>query len=158
MPTRKQRRRRQKAHRHEYEYVLVDEEGNVVDAEPGDEPPQKDAPKSAKTEAQPRAVATKRQTPARGMREIKPASWRRVVRRGVIIAPLMFVVVSILDSRLTPVQHATQTLFLLAFFLPFSYVMDVVAYRMYVKRTAQSQPATDAKSRAAKAQPRRSPR
>jgi len=158
MPTRKQRRRRQKAFRHEYEYVLVDDEGNVVDAEPDDEPPQKDAPKQAKAEAQPRAAGTKRQTPTRGGREIKPASWRRVARRGLIIAPLMFVVVSILDSRLTPVQHAMQTLFLLAFFLPFSYVMDVVAYRMYLKRTTQSQPASDPKSRGAKAQARRAPR
>ena len=50
----------------------------------------------------------------------------------------MFVAVSVLDHKLSATQHAAQTVVLLAFFLPFSYVMDTVAYRMYLKRSGQA--------------------
>ena len=62
----------------------------------------------------------------------------------------MFVVVSILDNALTPAQHALQTAFLLAFFLPFSYVMDTIAYRMFLADRAadarRQSPADEASS------------
>ena len=48
----------------------------------------------------------------------------------------MFLTVTFLSSDLTISQRLVNTLFLLAFFLPFSYLMDSVMYRMAQKRAA----------------------
>ncbi len=65
---------------------------------------------------------------------VQPPSWRRVAKRGLIFAPLMFLTVTFLSGDLTIAQRFINTGFLLAFFLPFSYVMDSFMYRMYVRR------------------------
>jgi hypothetical protein len=58
-----------------------------------------------------------------------------VGRRALIFAPLMFVVVYLLGgSKVSLGGKLAETVFLLAFFLPFSYVMDSIAYRAYRKR------------------------
>jgi hypothetical protein len=160
VPTRKQRRRREKSFRHEYEYVLVDDEGNEVAAE--------DAPEAQETSRKAPATKAKGATPRRAKgatgsrtgRVVQPASWRRVAKRGAIFAPIMFIAVSVLDKQLGAAAHAVQTLFLLAVFLPFSYVMDSVAYRMYVKRSGgPPAEATGRDGRESKRQPpTRSPR
>ena len=72
---------------------------------------------------------------ASGIREVQPPSWRRVAKRGLIFAPLMFLTVTFLSGDLTIAQRVVNTAFLLAFFLPFSYAMDALMYRMYRKRT-----------------------
>ena len=74
-------------------------------------------------------------------REVKPPSWDRVLRRGLIFAPIMLVVVYLLkpDSA-TPASIIVQVLVLLLFFLPFSYVMDSVMYRQYRKRIGDPLP------------------
>jgi hypothetical protein len=123
MPSRKQRRRRAKERRHEWEEVWVDEEGNEVEA-----PSNGDAPRESAKRA---SAPARRQT---GMRNIQPPSWRRVAKRGLIFAPLMFLTVSFLSSELTLVQKIGNTVFLLAFFLPFSYAMDALMYRMFLRR------------------------
>jgi hypothetical protein len=121
MPSRKQRRRRAKERRHEWEEVWVDDEGNEIQA-PSDDEPQ---PRNAKT------VRRSRQT---GTRQVQPPSWRRVAKRALIFAPLMFLTVSFLSTSLSQTEKVLQTVFLLAFFLPFSYAMDALMYRMYVRR------------------------
>ncbi len=128
MPTRKQRRRREKGRRHEYEYVMVDDEGREVEVL--DEAPER---------PQSRGGARTKQAPAKNARgrTIQPPSWRRVGKRGLIFAPLMFVTVSLLSSNLTVPQRIAQTFFLLVVFLPFSYVMDSMTYRMWRRRTAE---------------------
>ena len=121
MPTRKQRRRRAKDRRHEYEYVYVDEEGREVDVEPEDEkaPARKD----------------KRPAPAsRPRRGIEPPSWKRVGRRALIFAPLMFITIRLLEQDEAVTTSIVRTVFLLLIFLPFSYVMDAVLYRSYQRR------------------------
>ena len=126
MPSRKQRRRRQKDRRHEYEYVYVDDEGREVDV------PEEEAPISRngkRTQNQPR------KTPTSGMKEVKPPSLRRVGKRALLFAPLMFLTVTFLSGELTIAQRVVNTVFLLAFFLPFSYAMDALMYRLYRKRT-----------------------
>jgi hypothetical protein len=123
MPSRKQRRRRAKERRHEWEEVWVDEEGNEVEPPPDDEAP-------GRVEKRASAPA-RRQT---GTRTVQPPSWRRVGKRALIFAPLMFLTVSFLSSELSVSQKIMQTSFLLAFFLPFSYAMDALMYRMYVRR------------------------
>jgi hypothetical protein len=121
MPSRKQRRRRAKERRHEWEEVWVDDEGNEIQAPADDEPQMRNA----------KTVRRSRQT---GMRQVQPPSWRRVAKRGLIFAPLMFLTVSFLSTSLSQTEKVLQTVFLLAFFLPFSYAMDALMYRMYVRR------------------------
>jgi hypothetical protein len=128
VPSRKQRRRRQKERRHEYEYVYVDERGEEVELDPAKL--EKPAPSPAKPK--PKAEAA----PFRGGREVPPPSWRRVARRGLIFAPLMFITLLLLDRGQSYELLAINTVVLLAFFLPFSYVLDTVMYRVYVRRGA----------------------
>jgi hypothetical protein len=125
MPSRKQRRRQQKLRRHEWEEVLIDEEGNEIVLEP-DERPKKEKPE--------RKAAASRAS-RRPLREVPPPSWNRVAKRGAIFAPLMFVTVHFISGdEISYPQKVVQTLLLLAFFLPFSYVMDRVTYRAYRRR------------------------
>ena len=124
MPSKKQRRRREKSRRHDYEYVYLDEEGHEVEVDPDNlpQPARRDG-------AGARTVRT-----TRGGRKIQPPSWSRVGKRGLLFAPLMFITVSFLSHGLTVAQRVYQTVFLLAFFLPFSYLMDTFAYKTYRKR------------------------
>ncbi len=123
MPTRKQRRRREKERRHEYEYVYVDEEGREVEVEPGET----EAPK--RTEKRAQAGARSGRT-----RPIQPPSWGRVGRRALLFGPLMFVAFQVLERSESPAVSAARALFLLLLFLPFSYVLDSLVYRSYVRR------------------------
>ena len=146
MPTRKQRRRRQKDRRHEYEYVYVDDEGQEVEVDEGEvhAPPAKSAP--AKAGVRPNAKSPKTAGKSAGRkqpvgREVKPPSWDRVLRRGLIFAPIMLVVVYLLKpASATPASIIVQVLVLLLFFLPFSYMMDSVMYRQYRKRIGDPLP------------------
>jgi hypothetical protein len=124
MPSKKQRRRREKSLRHEYEHVLLDEEGNEVPVEPTELRKKEERPKAARGGAR----------PARAVRTVQPPSWQRVAKRGLLFAPVMFIMVTILGSKLTTGAKLAQTLLLLAFFLPFNYLMDTFAYRTYRKR------------------------
>ena len=126
MPSRRQRKRRQKDRRHDWEYVYVDDDGNEVEV-PEDELALSRNGKQA-------AQQQPRKGQASGMREVQPPSWRRVGKRGLIFAPLMFLTVTFLSGELTIAQRLINTAFLLAFFLPFSYAMDALMYRMYRKR------------------------
>jgi hypothetical protein len=120
VPTRKQRRRRAKERRHEYEYVYVDDEGREVEVEPD--------------EAKPTERRDKRPAPRRGGRAIEPPSWNKVGRRALIFGPLMFITIRLLERGEPIAASLFRTIFLLLIFLPFSYVMDAVMYRMYQRR------------------------
>jgi hypothetical protein len=130
VPTKKQRRRRAKGRRHEYEYVYVDEEGREVDVE---DEPEGAAGKPARRET---AKASRRSGSGR---TIQPPSWRRVGKRALIFAPLLFVTVTLLaPDDATLATNVLQTVFLLLVFLPFSYVMDSMTYRIWRKRTQRA--------------------
>jgi hypothetical protein len=121
MPTRKQRRRRAKERRHEYEYVYVDEEGREVEVESEAEE------KTRSNGRAPRPVT-------RAGRVVEPPSWQRVGKRGLLFAPLMFLTITLIDQG-TPISvRILNTVMLLAFFLPFSYLMDRMLYRASVRR------------------------
>jgi hypothetical protein len=137
MPTRKQRRRQQKLRRHEWEDVWVDEEGQEI------EPPPEGA------QAAPRkatATAAKRSAPARAAGRVgrvpSPPSWNKVVKRGAIFAPIMFIVVYELQkkSHRSAVDALYQTALLFLFFVPFSYLMDRAMYRSYLRKTGAGPP------------------
>ena len=125
MPSRKQRRRRAKERRHEWEEVWVDDEGNELEA-----PPDDDAPARAER----RAAGPARRQPA--TRAVQPPSWRRVGKRALIFGPVMFLLVSFVSSELTLTERIVQAAMLIAFFLPFSYFMDSLMYRMFMRRSA----------------------
>jgi hypothetical protein len=129
VPTRKQRRRQQKERRHEYEFVYVDEEGQEVEVDP--------AELKAERETKPsRKAATRRQPAARSRRPVQPPSFNRVLKRGLLFAPVMYLTLSLIGGgkQLTVAGRVLQTAMLLAFFLPFSYVMDKLAWRTYQRR------------------------
>lgn len=130
MPTRKQRRRREKLQRHEYEYVIETETGEEI---PVESPREADAEKG---DSDPRKKPAKGPVDRRGRPMQKP-SWGRVLRRGLIFAPLMAVFVYVTSNGKTDNIAAVvvfQTALLLAFFLPFSYMVDVFVYRMMMRR------------------------
>ena len=106
MATKKQRRRRAKEQRHDY--VWVDDEGNEVEPD-GAGPRARDAPKRASPRLQ---------------REPQAPSWHRTLKRGAIFAPIMFGTVFLLSPDLPLATKITQTLLIVAIFIPFSYFLD----------------------------------
>jgi hypothetical protein len=132
MPTKKQRRRQQKARRHEYEYVYVDEEGNEVEVDPAELRTDKNG---VKKDSRPQR-SDKGRTPARtaARRTIDPPSWRRATRRALILGPILIVALMLLNSNVPVEQQIAPAILMIAFFIPFSYFTDSLAYRMYRKR------------------------
>jgi hypothetical protein len=134
VPSRKQRRRQLKERRHEYEYVYVDEEGREVEVPEEEQPPA--SPRAKSTSGGRRAATTTR----RAGRRIEPPSWRRVGKRALFIGPAMFLLINLLGKNLSVAQRVYETVVLLTIFLPFSYFMDSLMYRSYLKRTGAAPP------------------
>jgi hypothetical protein len=129
VPSRKQRRRRAKERRHEYEYVFVDEEGREVEVDEAELQAGRTAKKAGPA----------RDQKGRPVRTVDPPSWNRVGKRALVFAPFMFVVVYLLRPESAGVPTViVQVLVLLAFFLPFSYLMDSIVYRTYLRRTGRA--------------------
>jgi hypothetical protein len=138
MPSKKQRRRQQKARRHEYEYVYVDDEGNEVAVDPAELRPDKSDERQSRPKSGPGRKPDARKGPRRG---IEPPSWRRSGRRALILGPVLIVAMMLFNRDLPLSQQIAPAIFLIAFFIPFSYFTDSLAYRMYRKRLARSKPA-----------------
>ena len=133
MPSRKQRRRRAKERRHEYEYVFVDDEGEEV------EPPPAEAPNRGRSPA--KSVANGGKAPKRNgstaIREAKPPSWNRSVKRALLFLPLFFIVFSLVNKHSAIEWRALSSLAYSALFVPLTYVMDRTAYRSYLRRSGR---------------------
>lgn len=126
MPSRKQRRRREKLQRHEYEYVIETEEGEEVTVERLSEHEKKAADKESKAPRDRRG------------RPVPKPSLQRTLKRGAIFGPILVIFTFILGgNEVTTVAKITQAIFLLAIFLPFSHLVDVMVYRMVQKRQAK---------------------
>jgi hypothetical protein len=122
MASKKQRRRRAKEQRHDY--VWIDDEGNELDRE------------SARDESSSPARST------RGKREPQAPSWIRTFKRAAIFAPIMFGTVLLLSPKLATETKITQTLLIVGIFVPFSYFVDRLMYRSYLRRQERArQPA-----------------
>ena len=109
--------------------MYVDEEGQEVEVDP--------AELKAERETKPgRKAATRRQPAARSRRTVQPPSFNRVLKRGLLFAPVMYLTLSFIGGgpNQTVPGRILQTAMLLAFFLPFSYVMDKLAWRTYERR------------------------
>ena len=127
MPSRKQRRKREKLQRHEYEYVLETEEGEEVI----------EGPRSAETRSEANGKAEKEPTGLvdRRGRPIQKPSLQRVLKRTAIFGPLIAVfIVFTAGDDLTAVGLIFNVALLLAFFMPFSYMVDTFVYRMLLRK------------------------
>ena len=137
MPTRKQRRRHQKARRHEYEYVYLDEEGNEVPVEQSELRAERNGQRDSKPG---KSGAGGRGAAGRGGgsgRKVEPPSWRRSARRALLFGPILVVAMMLLNRSQPLAQQIFPAVFLIAFFIPFSYFTDSLAYRMLQKRLAR---------------------
>jgi hypothetical protein len=143
MPTRKQRRRRQKELRHEYEYVYVDGEGREVEVDPDEleaASPRRNGKSGTKA------------TPAKGrsgkaIREVQPPSWNRVLKRVLLIAPLLFLAFSALNHDQSLASRLLITAVYTGFFAPFMYLMDRALYRSYLRRSGKEAPGRPSRKR-----------
>lgn len=128
MATKKQRRRREKLQRHEYEYVVEDEEGEEVVV---------DSPRAEKTtvpaKGAPKGAPKGQVVDARG-RVMQPPSWRRVLKRGAIFGPILFILIWVTGRNLSTGAKLINVVLLLLIFLPVSYFVDVLIYRSVQKR------------------------
>jgi hypothetical protein len=136
VPSRKQRRRRQKERRHDWEYVYVDDEGREVEVDEESAP----AAPQARSQGGQKGQKAGSRTGARPGRRVEPASWSRVGKRALFLGPVMFILINLVGHKLTVGQRIYQTAVLLLIFLPFSYFMDSMMYRAYLKRTGAAPP------------------
>jgi len=138
MATQKQRKRRAKEKRHDYDLLYVDEDGVEQPVERDDaprKPPSRLGRGTAVTKSQKTQPARKG---GRRGREVQPPSWRRVLRRGAIFAPIFFATVMLLGGgKMTIASAIVQSALLISVFIPFSYFMDRVVWRQQQKRLAR---------------------
>jgi hypothetical protein len=138
MATQKQRRRRAKEKRHAYDLVEIDSEGNETVLTASDLKTETTTNASTGKPAASRASRTKL-----GRGSPQPPTWGRVLKRGAIFAPIFLATVLLLGgNRLTFAGAVVQTIFLLAVFVPFSYVMDRLVWRSHEKRLARAKAGT----------------
>ncbi|MSO95268.1 MAG: hypothetical protein EXQ81_05665 [Thermoleophilia bacterium] len=134
MATQKQRKRRAKEKRHDYDLVYVDEEGVERPVE-REEAPRKPVGRGSKAST---VSAQKSRSAGKGKgrgREVQPPSWRKVMKRGAIFAPIFFATVMLLGGdKMNFASAFVQASLLIAVFIPFSYFMDRVVYRQQQKR------------------------
>jgi hypothetical protein len=136
MASQKQRRKRAKEKRHAYDLVEIDAEGNETVLNASELKTETSARPTTKDPA--RSRSTSRST--RGAPQ--PPNWRRVLKRGALVAPIFLATVMLLGrGRLTTAGAITQTIFLLAIFIPFSYFMDRLVWRSHEKRLQKAKPA-----------------
>ena len=126
MATKKQRRRRAKDKRHEWETVYVDDQGNEVEV---DEP----APsrREARADRKPAAKGSQRGG-RRARRAPEPPSWRRSAKRTLIVAPIFFAFLLVVEKEV-PTAFVVAALYS-TLFVPFSYGIDMLSYRMQMRR------------------------
>ena len=75
-------------------------------------------------------------------RPVQPPSFERVLRRAAIFGPILFVVVYLTSrDRLSVVGVLLNTLILIAFFMPFSYLVDRMVYRAVLRRSEKNKAA-----------------
>jgi hypothetical protein len=130
--TKKQRRRREKEKRHEYEIVYLDHEGNEV------EPEEREVREPVKRNSTGKPGKGSSRAAGRG-RAPQPPSWRRVIKRGGIFAPLFLLTLLLIGrGHVSYFSAVVQTLILIGLFVPFSYFLDSMLWRSYQKKSGQS--------------------
>ena len=126
MASKKQRRRREKLQRHEYEYVLETDEGEEVSESP--RAADVGTPKNGQPAKAPVGPLDRHGRP------IQKPSLQRVLRRTAIFAPLIALFVYFTADDLGVAGLVVNVALLLAFFMPLSYLVDGIVYRMLWRR------------------------
>jgi hypothetical protein len=154
MPTRKQRRRALKERRHEYEYETV-----WIDPVSGEEvePPEDyvDAPheKPERREKRDDGKPKAKSQPQRGSRPVRvppPPSWRRAIRRSLILGGVIFVAFYLLGSKSGGNRLAgalSITLIYVVLFIPFTFFIDRFSHNRWQRRAEQQGQKGSAKKR-----------
>jgi hypothetical protein len=126
-----------KGRRHEYETVWVDSEGNELE-----DPPEElvaAAPEKRANGSKPKAKAQ----PQRGGRPVKvppPPSWRRAIRRSLILGGAIFALFYVLGSKNghhNIASAAALAVLYSALFIPFTYFIDRFAHSRWQRRAEQ---------------------
>jgi hypothetical protein len=138
MPSRKQRRKREKLQRHEYEYVIETEDGEEIVEGPR-VAEARSAAANGKAEKEPTGLVDRRGRP------IQKPSLQRVLKRTAIFAPLIALFIVLTADGLTVGGLIFNVLILLAFFMPFSYMVDTFVYRMLLRRHERDRAARKAR-------------
>jgi hypothetical protein len=138
VPSRKQRRKREKLQRHEYEYVIETEDGEEIVEGPRVAEVKK-AAANGKAEKEPTGLVDRRGRP------IQKPSLQRVLKRTAIFAPLIALFIVLTADGLTVGGLIFNVLILLAFFMPFSYMVDTFVYRMLLRRHERDRAARKAR-------------
>ena len=132
MPTRKQRRRLQKERRHEYETVWVDGEGNELE-----EPPEEAlASRETRNGTKPKAKAAQ-QRGGRAARVPPQPSWRRAIKRSLILGAVIFALFAVVGSKKgsNSIESALLiSLLYTALFVPFTFMIDRFSYNRWQRR------------------------
>jgi hypothetical protein len=130
MASRKQRRRRAKERRHDYEYVYVDDSGEEVEP-----PPEEKA--ASRTKSHANGGKGTHAKAARPVRQAKPPSWNRSLRRSLLFLPLFFIVFSFVNKNTAIEWRFLSSVAYSALFIPLTYLMDRTAYRTYLRRSGR---------------------
>src|SRR5439155_3563085 len=101
------------------------------------EPDQKKSAAKAPTKGKTQPA---RSRSGRPMREIKPPSWQRVIRRALLLAPLLFVALSFGKHPSPVAVRLAIAVGYTALFVPTFYWIDRLAYRRYVRSTGRPDP------------------
>ena len=126
MASKKQRRRREKLQRHEYEYVLETEEGDEIPLE---------SPRGAPRAGNGKAPAKQPAGPVdRRGRPVQKPSLNRVLKRSAIFAPLIAAFILFTADDITVAGLILNDVFHQEIFMPFTYFVDLVVYRMIMRR------------------------
>jgi hypothetical protein len=132
--TRKQRRRVQKLRRHEYEDVWVDADGNVLEP---DEVEQYGGPNG---DAKAASDGVRRSSPVRTRagKIVPEPSWTRVLKRGLLFSPIMFVLITVLPGgdRYSLSQKLFFTVQYVLMLIIFMFLTERLMYRISQKRQA----------------------
>ena len=119
--TKRQRRRREKLHRHEYDLVEVDERGRERTIKPSEAKKDGAGPRQGKL------------VDHRG-RVIPEPSWRRALKRGLIFAPILAILIFAMGRDISTPAKILNIIVLLLIFLPLTYLMDRMLYNRVLKR------------------------
>jgi hypothetical protein len=137
MASRKQRRRRAKERRHEYEYVYVDDTGQEVEPPPEEKPDRSRWRGRSDTNGEKASKSKPSTRKTRPLREVRPPSWNRSVRRALWFFPLFLAVLWFVDKHSSLASIVLLALGYSALFVPLTYIMDRTAYRTYLRRSGQ---------------------
>ncbi len=125
-----------KERRHEYETVWVDGDGNELEEPPDDIA----TPRAGRERRTDRQQQEKRpqQRSSRATRTPLPPSWRRAVRRSLILGAVIFVAFALVFSKNGKHNYASAALLAVLYtglFIPFTYYLDRFAFRRWERQT-----------------------